>query len=46
MPVKHNFTKHKFDIPIFSGMIKRAIRWDNGRVKRARDGSAAEETVK
>ena len=45
VPMKYNFGIYKFDIPIFSEMIKRAVRWANGAMKRKKDCIAEEEEV-
>ena len=36
VPVKHNFSNNKFDVPQFQGKVKRVVRWVNGVVKKIR----------
>jgi len=36
---KHNFSKHSFDVPVFSGKIEVPERYANGAIKYNRDGS-------
>ena len=38
VPVKYNFSKYIFSIPIFTAVVSRIKRWANGRVKRKRGG--------
>jgi len=45
VPVKHNFSKHKFDIPVFKAMTHAPQRFANGRAKFNRDGTFMRETT-
>ena len=45
VPVKHNFSKHKFYVHVFKGTHKIPQQFVNGRVKQNKDGSFMWEEV-